>query len=102
MVVIGEAEGLFFVADLDDRKDRSEGLVAVDLHVGADAGEQGGGVEITGSIEALAAAEQARSVGDGGADVAIDDPELALEDHRADVGVVLGGALPELIELALD
>jgi hypothetical protein len=70
--VVGEPDGLVVVHDLDQRSDRSEGLLVVDRHARVHVGEHGWGVEASGVTEAPTTGEDARTTGQRLTDLPVD------------------------------
>ena len=84
-------ERLVVVLDADDGGDRAENLLAGDAHVVVDLGEQRGLQIVAGrvAVETLAAPIELGALVLADRDVAQVLVELALVDHRADMGAGL-------------
>ncbi len=96
--VVGEEHRLLLRAEGLDGEDRSEDLLADDLHLAVAVVEDGRLVEVAGlrpvrgGLRALAAAAQHRTLGERGGDVRLDLGALLFGDERAALDAVLGAA----------
>ena len=90
--VVGRRDDLVLVVEGDDRGDRPEGLLAVDLHVAGDAGQHGRCEEAAarrGRLgQAAAAGQDHGALGRGVADLALHLVHGLVVDQRADVDAV--------------
>ena len=99
--VVGQGDGLVQTAHLADRRDRSERLPVQNLHVGKDAGEDGGLLEEARlhAHRPRATARQTAPLLDGPSQDALVAVPLPLVHHRAHVDVPESIADPDLASL---